>query len=109
MNLDTGKKLSLTECWVDEKNASLTELKATCKDFLLSGPFCLEENNHAFNETEAGYQMSSCYVYVVENNASLMEAGFLRGIPSTCMLMKIMCRLYRGWNDERIRALLEAG
>jgi len=34
--------------------------------------------------------MSSFHIlYVYENNASLIEAGFIRGIPSTCTLMKI--------------------
>ena len=47
-------------------------------------------------------------LYVDENNASLIEAGFIRRIPSTCMLMKIMRRLNRSYNDARILSKIEA-
>jgi len=30
LKLDTGKEFSIIECWVDEKNAILTELEAEC-------------------------------------------------------------------------------
>jgi len=36
---------------------------------------------------------------LAKNNASLIEAGFTRGIPSTCLLMRW---LHRNRNDERI-------
>jgi len=41
------------------------------KNFLLNRQCCVDENNHIFNEIEAGYEMNSCYAYVDENNASL--------------------------------------
>jgi len=37
-----------------------------CMDFLLSGMFCVDENNRTFNEIEVGYDMISCYVNVDE-------------------------------------------
>jgi len=39
---------------------------------------------------------------VDENKASLIEAGFIRRISSTCMLMKIVRCLNRRWINERI-------
>ena len=53
-----------------------------CDDLLLSRLFCIGENNHTFNEIEAEYGMSSCYLYVAENNASLTktEAGLIQVI-----------------------------
>jgi len=41
-----------------------------------------------FNEIEAGYEKSSCYAYVDENNASSIEieAGLLHGILCTFMI-----------------------
>ena len=53
---------------------------------------CVDENNHTFDEIEAGYKMSSYYVYVDENYASLIEidAGLIHEILSTNMLTKIM-------------------
>ena len=68
---------------------------------------CVDENNAALIETEAGNRTwNSFYVYVDENNASLLETGITRWIPLMCMLMKIiMPCLNRSWNDERIVAL----
>jgi len=90
-----AKSVFLIECWVDEKNASLTEQRLDAYNYffisLLSKLCCVDENNHTFDEIEAGCEMSSCYdVYVYENNSSLIEAVFigLRGFTSTCTLMK---------------------
>jgi len=51
----------------------------------LLGNFVDDENNHAFNEIEAGYERSSCYVNVDEINASLIkiEAGLIHENLST--------------------------
>jgi len=53
---------------------------------------CVNESNHTFNEIETGYKMSSCFVYVDENHASLIEieAKLIHVILSTNMLRKIM-------------------
>ena len=47
-------------------------------------------------------------MFVEKNNASLIEDGLIREIPSTCMLMKIMCYLNRSRTDERSLYLIEA-
>jgi len=52
--LDTRKEFIFAiECWVNEKNASLTELEAecmhACEDLLLSRLCCVDKNNHIFN------------------------------------------------------------
>ena len=61
------------------------------KDFLLSKLCCVNENYHTFNELEAGYEMSSCYICIVENNVSLIEieAGLIHVILSMYTLMKL--------------------
>jgi len=105
--LDKGKQFLLIESWVDEKDVSLTELEAECmhasKDFLFSMLCCVDENNHTFNEIEAGYKISYCYVHADENKASFneIEAGMMKKfLPNSTVSPPLDCPRTWPWNEK---------
>lgn len=53
--LNTCKKFSLIECWVDKRNASWTEIEAWLIQVILAILCWIGENNAFTTEIEAGY------------------------------------------------------
>ena len=65
MKLDECKEFFLSICWIDENNASLSEIEVGFMQGIISKCICIDNNNPSLTEKEPGLMQGILAKYII--------------------------------------------